>query len=170
MLCLNGFSLSRYSAVLRFAKFSILTSSLEVETFLCYLLSLLFFYPSGISHSFVSSTRWRKFLWVLLGGLLASRFARALSRERGIQLQFAADSFCMMTIPSFLVKDNAKTFFFFFFAKMMKMMKAILAAAWHLLDKYSFATPDLYFLLPKFRVWCGSGGREQPLMREKQQH
>ena len=76
--------------------------------------------------------------------------ARALSRERGIQLQFAADSFCMMTIPpSFLVKDNAKTFFFFF-AKMMKMMKAILAAVWHLLDKYSFATPDLYFLLPKF--------------------
>ena len=55
-----------------------------------------------------------------------------------------------MTIPpSFLVKDNAKTFFFFF-AKMMKMMKAILAAVWHLLDKYSFATPDLYFLLPKF--------------------
>ena len=50
-----------------------------------------------------------------LGGLLASRFARALSRERGIQLQFAADSFCMMTIPpSFLVKDNAKTFFFLF--------------------------------------------------------
>ena len=41
--------------------------------------------------------------------------ARALSRERGIQLQFAADSFCMMTIPpSFLVKDNAKTFFFLF--------------------------------------------------------
>ena len=33
---------------------------------------------------------------------------------------------------------------------MMKMMKAILAAVWHLLDKYSFATPDLYFLLPKF--------------------
>ena len=94
--------------------------------------------------------------------------ARALSRERGIQLQFAADSFCMMTIPpSFLVKDNAKTFFFFF-AKMMKMMKAILAAVWHLLDKYSFATPDLYFLLPKFSslLMRVGGGRGESLSWE----
>ena len=170
MLCLNGFS-RRYSAVLRFAKFSILTSSLEVETFLCYLLSLLFFYPSGISHSFVSSARWRKFLWVLLGGLLASRFARALSRERGIQLQFAADSFCMMTIPpSFLVKDNAKTFFFLFcqddeddegyFGSSLTFVGQIL---------FCYAR----FVLSSAKIFqssdAGRGGRGEPLMG-KQQH
>ena len=33
----------------------------------------MFFYPSGISHSFVSSTRWRKFLWVLVGALDSHR-------------------------------------------------------------------------------------------------
>ena len=166
MLCLNGFS-RRYSAVLRFAKFSILTSSLEVETFLCYLLSLLFFYPSGISHSFVSSTRWRKFLWVLLGGLLASRFARALSRERGIQLQFAADSFCMMTIPLFSCQGQRKNFFFSFLPRWWRWWRLFWQQSDICWTNTLLLRQICTFFCQNFPVfWCGSGGRGESLSWE----
>ena len=100
-------------------------------------------HPSGISHSIVSSTRWRKFLWVSLYGYGSSAGRKRDSITVCCRFLLYDDDNSL----SFLVKDKQKLFFF---AKMMKMMKAILAAVWHLLDKYSFATPDLYFLLPKF--------------------
>ena len=64
-------------------------------------------HPSGISHSIVSSTRWRKFLWVSLYGYGSSAGRKRDSITVCCRFLLYDDDNSL----SFLVKDKQKLFF-----------------------------------------------------------
>ena len=66
-------------------------------------------HPSGISHSIVSSTRWRKFLWVSLYGYGSSSSAGRKRDSITVCCRFLL--YDDDNSLSFLVKDKQKLFF-----------------------------------------------------------
>lgn len=72
----------------------------------------MFFYPSGISHSFVSSTRWRKFLWVLVGALDSHR-----AKLRRDSITVCCRFFLYDDNSLFSCQGQRKNFFFLLFCQ-----------------------------------------------------
>ena len=88
-----------------------------------------------------------------------SVYARALSRERGIQLQFAADSFCMMTIPPLFLSRTTKKIFFSFLPRWWRWWRLFWQQSDICWTNTLLLRQICTFFCQNFPVfWCGSGG------------